>query len=137
MAKEKENNKKEVQKKNCTSIEKTKKTVKVYICSNGAEYNTKEDAEEYQKVLDAYKQVKEIDKKNMNLEWVRLVFEVILGGGWVLSLINLRSTKKKSRAEALQAEMELGKSYVEEFTKNIAEPLKEKVYDFEKAAPRA
>lgn len=70
----------------------------------------------------------------MNVEWLRLLFEVVLGGGWIVSVMTIRSTRKKGRAEALQAEMELGRSYVEEFTKNIAEPLKEKVNDLEKAA---
>lgn len=66
-------------------------------------------------------------------ETVRLLFEVILGGGWLVSLVTLRATRKKQTAEALNAEMELGKSYVQEFTKNIAEPLKAKVNDLEKA----
>lgn len=46
---------KEVQDKPCTLTKK--KTV--YVCSNGAEYNTREDAQEYQQVLDASKEVKE------------------------------------------------------------------------------
>lgn len=66
-------------------------------------------------------------------ETVRLLFEVILGGGWLVSLVTLRATRKKQTAEALNAEMELGKSCVQEFTKNIAEPLKAKVNDLEKA----
>ncbi len=69
----------------------------------------------------------------MNGDIVRIIFEVILGGGWIVSLFTLRSTRKKSRAEALQAEMELGKNYVEEFTENIVNPLKEKVKDLENA----
>ncbi len=69
----------------------------------------------------------------MNGEIIRIIFEVILGGGWIVSLFTLRSTRKKSRAEALQAEMELGKNYVEEFTENIVNPLKEKVKDLENA----
>lgn len=67
----------------------------------------------------------------MEIEVIRIIFEVVLGGGWIVSLVNLRSTKKKSRAEALQAEMELGKQYVEEFTENIVVPLKEKVKQLE------
>lgn len=67
----------------------------------------------------------------MEIEVIRIIFEVVLGGGWIVSLVNLRSTKKKSRAEALQAEMELGKQYVEEFTENIVVPLKGKVKQLE------
>ena len=60
------------------------------------------------------------------------MFETLLGGGLLVSIVTLRSTKKKSNAEALQAEMELGKSYVEEYSKNIVEPLKEKVTELGK-----
>lgn len=69
----------------------------------------------------------------MDLDVIRILFEVILGGGWLISLLTLRSTRKKSRAEALQAEMELGRNYVEEFTENIVNPMKEKVKDLENA----
>jgi hypothetical protein len=35
----------------------------VYVCSNGAEYNKKEDAEEYQKILNNDKEVTEKEVK--------------------------------------------------------------------------
>lgn len=68
----------------------------------------------------------------MDNDVIRLVFDVVLGGGWLYQWINMRSLKKKTRAEALQVEMELGKSYVDEYSKNIVEPLKEKVTELGK-----
>ncbi|MGP1514455.1 MAG: hypothetical protein ACTTJH_00660 [Bacteroidales bacterium] len=44
----------------------------------------------------------------------------------------LRSNRKQARAKALQAEMELGKSYVDEYSKNIVEPIKEEVITLRK-----
>lgn len=38
---------------------RTLKKRKVYVCSNGAVYNKRNDAEEYQKVLDASKEIEE------------------------------------------------------------------------------
>lgn len=47
-------------KENTEKAQNTKKEKKVvYVCSNGAVYNKKNDAEEYQKVLDKTKQVEE------------------------------------------------------------------------------
>lgn len=66
------------------------------------------------------------------LEVVRIVLEVVLGGGFIVTVATIKATKKKSRAEALQAEMELGKSYVAEFTQNIVEPLKTEVSELKK-----
>lgn len=42
-----------------SKAKKTKKKV-IYICSNGAKYNKKEDAEEYQRVLNKDKEIIEV-----------------------------------------------------------------------------
>lgn len=61
----------------------------------------------------------------MFLEVISLLINVVLGGGLIVTLVTIKSTKKKADTESKQAEMELGKMYVEEFTKNIVLPLKE------------
>ena len=68
----------------------------------------------------------------MNIEVLRILFEVILGGGWLYNVALLRSNRKKATAEALKAEMELGKNYVDEYSKNIVEPMKEEMVTLRK-----
>lgn len=68
----------------------------------------------------------------MNTEALRILFEVVLGGGWLYNVALLRSNKKKATAEALKAEMELGKNYVDEYSKNIVEPMKEEIITLRK-----
>lgn len=67
-------------------------------------------------------------------EWLRIVIEALLGGGLLVTLLTLRATRRKAMAEAAGVErdnqskdMNLGKQYVDAFTKNIVEPLKEEL----------
>jgi predicted RNase H-like nuclease (RuvC/YqgF family) len=60
-------------------------------------------------------------------EVISLLVNVVLGSGLVVTLVTIKSTKKKAETEERQAEMDLSKTYVEEFTKNIIEPLKIKL----------
>lgn len=67
-------------------------------------------------------------------EWLRIVFEALLTGSLIVTLVTLRSTRRKAKAEADGVEkdnrgkdMNLGEQYVNAFMKNIVEPLKEEL----------
>lgn len=61
------------------------------------------------------------------MEIVRTLVDVLLGGGLLVSLLTLKSTRRKARAEAAQADMDLAKNYVGEFSANVVDPLKKEV----------
>jgi len=60
-------------------------------------------------------------------EVISLLINVVLSGGLIVTLVTIRSTRKKAQTEEKQAEMDLSKTYVEEFNKNIVKPLNDKV----------
>lgn len=53
-------------------------------------------------------------------EWVLSIATLIAGGGWFVN-------RRKYRQEIKENEMNLSKMYVDEFKKNIAEPLRREV----------
>ncbi len=64
-------------------------------------------------------------------EWVRTIVELLLTGGLIVTLVTLRSTRRKAKAEAdgvekdnREKDMNLGEQYVNAFMKNIVDPLK-------------
>lgn len=64
-------------------------------------------------------------------EWIRTIVELLLTGGLIVTLVTLRSTRRKANAEAdgvekdnREKDMNLGEQYVNAFTKNIVDPLK-------------
>ncbi len=68
------------------------------------------------------------------METLHLIIESLLGGGLIATLATLRSAKVKARHEAeaveianKQKEMELAKSYVDEYCQNIIKPLQQEV----------
>ena len=62
-------------------------------------------------------------------EIISLIAFLVLSGGLIVTLVTIKSVRKKGNIAASQADMELSKSYVDEFTKNIVEPMKDKVND--------
>ena len=62
-------------------------------------------------------------------ETISTVANLVLGGGLVVSLATLRSTRRKARAESESEYMELSKVYVDEFQANIVSPLKQTLDD--------
>ena len=67
-------------------------------------------------------------------EIISLIANLVLSGGLIVTLVTIKSVRKKGNIEASQADMELSKSYVDEFTKNIVEPMKDKENDLERVA---
>lgn len=67
-------------------------------------------------------------------EIISLIANLVLSGGLIVTLVTIKSVRKKGDIEASQADMELSKSYVDEYTKNIVEPMKDKVNDLERVA---
>ena len=67
-------------------------------------------------------------------EIISLIANLVLSGGLIETLVTIKSVRKKGNIEASQADMEQSKSYVDEFTKNIVEPMKDKVNDLERVA---
>lgn len=67
-------------------------------------------------------------------EIISLIANLVLSGGLIVTLVTIKSVRKKGNIEASQADMELSKSYVDEFTKNIVEPMKDKVNDLDRVA---
>ncbi len=65
------------------------------------------------------------------VEWIRTIAEILLTGGLIVTLVTLRSTRRKAKAEAdgvekdnREKDMNLGEQYVNAFMKNIVNPLK-------------
>lgn len=50
-----------------------------------------------------------------------------MGSGLLMSLLTLRSQRRKAKSEAASAELNLAKEYVGEFTENIVEPLRKEI----------
>ena len=67
-------------------------------------------------------------------EIISLIANLVLSGGLIVTLVTIKSVRKKGNIAASQADMEQSKSYVDEFTKNIVEPMKDKVNDLERVA---
>lgn len=64
----------------------------------------------------------------MTIEWTNIILGLmtLLGGcGWVMD-------RRKYKAEVQQKYMDLAKEYVEEFRKNIGEPLQQEVKELRK-----
>lgn len=64
----------------------------------------------------------------MTIEWTNIILGLmtLLGGcGWVID-------RRKYKAEVQQKYMDLAKEYVEEFRKNIGEPLQQEVKELRK-----
>ena len=65
---------------------------------------------------------------------IRTLMELLLGGSLLVTLLTLRSTRRKATAEAASVErdnrskdMELGERYVNAFNEHIVEPLKQEL----------
>lgn len=63
----------------------------------------------------------------MIAEIIRLVIEAALGGTLVVTLVTLRSTKKKASEEARGLEIDNNKRLMDGFNEYIVEPLKKEV----------
>lgn len=69
-------------------------------------------------------------------EWIRTIVELLLTGGLIVTLVTLRSTRRKANAEAdgvekdnREKDMNLGEQYVNAFMKNIVDPLKSEMVE--------
>ena len=62
-------------------------------------------------------------------EIISLIAFLVLSGGLIETLVTIKSVRKKGNIASSQADMEQSKSYVDEFTKNIVEPMKDKEND--------
>ena len=64
----------------------------------------------------------------MNELWeiVRTVIELVLGGA-IVTVATLAASKRKAKAEAGHAEMDLAKDYVDQFRDNVVVPLQKEV----------
>jgi hypothetical protein len=60
-------------------------------------------------------------------ESISSLLNVLLGSGLIVTLATISSTRKKAQTESKQAEMDLAKEYVQEYSKNIVEPLRENI----------
>ena len=66
----------------------------------------------------------------MSVDWTSLLLaltNLLTGGGWLLDRRKRRQEAEGIRADNRQKEMDLAKSYVDEFKENIAEPLRKEV----------
>lgn len=63
----------------------------------------------------------------MTEEIIRLVIESVLGGTLIVTLVTLRSTKKKASEEAKSMEIDNLKKLIDGFNEYIVEPLKKEV----------
>lgn len=65
----------------------------------------------------------------MTTEIIRMVIEAILGGTILVTLVTLKSSRKKAMEEARRATIDNDKELMINFHKFIVEPLKKEVYD--------
>ncbi|MCQ2313280.1 MAG: hypothetical protein MJZ84_07540 [Paludibacteraceae bacterium] len=63
----------------------------------------------------------------MLAEIIRIVIEAVLGGTLIVTLVTLRSTKKKASEEARGLEIDNNKRLMDGFNEYIVEPLKKEV----------
>ena len=63
----------------------------------------------------------------MTEEIIRIIIEAVLGGTLIVTLVTLRSTKKKASEEAKSMEIDNNKKLIDGFNEYIVEPLKKEV----------
>ena len=68
----------------------------------------------------------------MTAEIIRMVIEAVLGGTLLVTLVTLRSSRKKAQEEARRATIDNDKELMINFHKFIVEPLKKEVYALRK-----
>lgn len=61
------------------------------------------------------------------LEIISVLLNAVTGTGLIVSLVTLRSQRRKAKSDADGAELNLAKEYVGEFTENIVEPLRKEM----------
>ncbi|MDR1725611.1 MAG: hypothetical protein LBR28_04400 [Bacteroidales bacterium] len=57
------------------------------------------------------------------MEIITLIINALFGGGILITLATIKQSRKKAKIETNMAEMDLATKYVEEFNKNVKEPL--------------
>ncbi len=72
----------------------------------------------------------------MTEEIIRIIIEAILGGTLIVTLVTLRSTKKKASEEARSIEIDNNKKLIDGFNEYIVEPLKKEVNGLRKDVRR-
>ena len=72
----------------------------------------------------------------MTEEIFRIIIEAILGGTLIVTLVTLRSTKKKASEEARSMEIDNNKRLMDGFNEYIVEPLKKEVNGLRKDVRR-
>lgn len=72
----------------------------------------------------------------MTEEIIRIIIEAVLGGTLIVTLVTLRSTKKKASEEAKSMEIDNNKKLIEGFNEYIVEPLKKEVNGLRKDVRR-
>lgn len=72
----------------------------------------------------------------MTEEIIRIIIEAILGGTLIVTLVTLRSTKKKASEEAKSMEIDNNKKLIDGFNEYIVEPLKKEVNGLRKDVRR-
>jgi len=63
----------------------------------------------------------------MTEEIIRLVIEALMGGTLIVTLVTLRSTKKKAAEEAKSMELDNNRKLLDGFNEYIVDPLKKEV----------
>lgn len=66
------------------------------------------------------------------VEIISILLNLVLGGGLIVTLSTLKSTREKADAESKQKYLDLSKSYVEAFQENIVKPLERKIDEYKK-----
>lgn len=66
------------------------------------------------------------------VEIISILLNLVLGGGLIVTLSTLKSTREKADAESKQKYLDLSKSYVEAFQENIVKPLEENIDEYKK-----
>ena len=61
------------------------------------------------------------------LEILRLIFEFLLSGTLIVTLVTLRATRRKAQEEARQKAIDNDKSLIDSFNEYIVKPLKNEV----------
>ena len=72
----------------------------------------------------------------MTEEIIRIIIEAVLGGTLIVTLVTLRSTKKKASEEAKSMEIDNNKKLIHGFNEYIVEPLKKEVNGLRKDVRR-
>lgn len=66
------------------------------------------------------------------VEIISILLNLVLGGGLIVTLSTLKSTREKADAESKQKYLDLSKSYVDAFQENIVKPLEENIDEYKK-----